>query len=127
MPLLMITNAATLTAYKAICTISAILCIIEGVRVIMMMRKMHQHKIADKEPIIYGCLLATTIILATLACRSLYDAYRIHAQTPMCWRVTLNIIPLLLYVYTLRVGGRYLWAQMVQYKYSIDINKHKEN
>jgi hypothetical protein len=111
---------AVKTAYQAISGIMAAMCLVELIRILIMMRIMVTEKIKDLEPIIYNCMVAAAFITAILGLRCAMHAVIICGSSNIGPQCALNVMPVIIFIYMLRLSSKLLWEEDVCLRHGID-------
>lgn len=108
-----------LCSYRVIMGITALLCLMEIIRVTLMMRIMAIEKVRDKEPIIYNCMLMAIILLGILAGRCILTALNVDRIYQVSVYDTLQILPIIVLIYLLRIAGKFVWLEDICMRYNL--------
>ena len=107
------------TTYMIANGIAVILCLIELVRIAKMLRIMLKEDIADTEPVIFNCMAASviTLFLLSIRCGLATFGVKVSAENPLI--AILNFMPVLIYIYSLRLASKLIWVKLICDAYSI--------
>lgn len=106
-------------SYKLACIIAALLCIIELIRVVLMMHAMLRENVANAEKLIYNCMMSAATILVLLIVRCLFIIFGLSEMCKLPIVAILNFMPIMIFVYLLRLSSRIMWIKLICDKYNI--------
>ena len=105
---------------RVISILVATMCLVEVVRLILMIVTMRKERLIHREPVIYNCLIVAAILTGILTVRSIMHGLGILYATPMFLCSPLSVIPTLLYIYLLRMSGKLMWLESICKRYNLN-------
>ena len=114
-----VTHPHIVATYRLVSLLVSVLCAMEAIRVVFMVALMIREKLTSKEPVIFNCLIIASALMIMLAARSYLQAVTQHHASEVCACSVLNVVPVLLFIYLLRMAGKLLWLEDVCVRYGI--------